>query len=104
MPKHPLYSSHGRNKRHGVTNEQSNARSDRRPGRDDVCRIRKQSGRQCDRANRAVVLLREPGSVSWFADLPGQLRKELSCQILAASLQIGLHPPIAHPLRGAAQC
>jgi hypothetical protein len=104
MSKDKLYSSHGRNQRHGEHSEQSNARSNRRPDRDDCSRIRKQSGCHGNRANRTMVtMLRRSAAVSWLAHL-SYLRKELSCQIMAASLQIGLHPLLAHPLRGAAQC
>jgi hypothetical protein len=105
MPKHPLYSIHGRNQRHGVTHEQSNARSDRRPDCADLYCIRKQSGRHGNHANgAAVVMLRRSAAMPWLAGLSNQIRKYLSCQNLAASLQIGLHPLIAHSLRGTAQC
>lgn len=107
MPKLKLYSIHGRNQRRGEHNEKGNARSNRRPGGDDSSGFRKQGGRACDRATRtdsSLVLLRRSATVSGHADVSGRLRKELSCQTVIASLQIGLHPPIAHPFRGAAQC
>jgi hypothetical protein len=100
MPKHQLYSTHGRNQRHGEVNEKSNKRPDSRTGSDHLVSNGKGRGPRGSHAQNTVTVLRS-GTVSGRPDVSGGLKN--TCIVIRYSVQIGLHPPTT-PFRGAVQC
>lgn len=106
MPKHPLYSIHGRNKRHGEINEQSNPHSHPWIDANHISRVRTQSGRSCNRTAGAFAgmdLLWRSAAMPRLGRLPHTATGEVDIVVIRPSrVVLGYIPPA--PLRGAAQC